>query len=169
MHIRSLSEATFVEIGKQVSLQPITLVPHRPEPGAQPTDCFRNVERKIAKDGGGAQCGYTFHHRFATRIEGLPLYIYLTHHAVWVSPMGELLDITPYPDQRHAPFDRDGKIKFLPDDAATPVMVQGQPAPQPSRFFAVDDNEELKAYVAELNRKEQEACEQIYAQAGRSP
>ncbi|WP_316162843.1 hypothetical protein [Bradyrhizobium sp. SZCCHNRI20481] len=164
MIVRSVSDAIFATIGKQVSQQPIELVVHRPEPWARPTDCFRNVARKIAECGGSAQSGYTFHHRFAQNIEGLPLYIYLTHHAVWVSPEGERVDVTPYPERRHAPLDRNGKIKFLPDDAADPIMVQGQPAPLPLRFFAVDDNKELKDYVAELNRKEQEACRELHSQ-----
>lgn len=165
MVVRSLSDATLAAIGKEVSQQPIALVIHRPEQWAKPTDCFRNVARKIAEDGGGAQCGYTIHHRFAQKIEGLPLYVYLTHHAVWVSPEGELVDVTPYPDPGHAPLDHGKKIKFLPDDTADPVVVQGQPIPLPLRFFAVDDNRELKAYVAELNRKEQEACRALYSKA----
>ncbi|MCK1721254.1 hypothetical protein [Bradyrhizobium sp. 141] len=53
----------------------------------------------------------------------------------------------------------------MPDDTADPVVVQGQPIPLPLRFFAVDDNRELKAYVAELNRKEQEACRALYSKA----
>lgn len=161
MIVRSVSDATFAAIGKQVSQQPIELVAHRPEPWALSTDCFRNVAQKIADSGGSAQCGYTFHHRFAQKIEGLPLYIYLTHHAVWVSPEGERVDVTPYPDPRHAPLDHGGKIRFLPDDTADPVVVHGQPIPLPLRFFAVDDNPELKAYVAELNRNEQEACRKL--------
>jgi hypothetical protein len=40
----------------------------------------------IAECGGDAQCGWTFHHRFADKIEGHLLYIYLSHHAVWLSP-----------------------------------------------------------------------------------
>ncbi|KRQ15562.1 hypothetical protein AOQ71_09260 [Bradyrhizobium manausense] len=165
MLVRSLSDATLAAIGKEVSQQPIELVTHQPKPWALPTDCFRNVARKIAEDRGSAQCGYTFHHRFAQKIEGHPLYIYLTHHAVWVSPKGEFVDVTPYPDPRHAPLDHGKKIKFLPDDTADPVVVRGQPIPLPLRFFAVDDNPELKAYVAELNRKEQEACRSLASQA----
>lgn len=161
MNVRTLSNATLDTIGKEVSQQPITLVIHRPEPWAYPTDCFRNVARKIAESGGSAQCGYTFHHRFAQKIEGLPLYAYLIHHAVWLSPEGELVDVTPYPDPRHAPLDHGKKIRFLPDDTADPVVVRGQPIPLPLRFFAVDDNPALKAYVAELNRKEQEACRKL--------
>lgn len=56
------------------------------------------------------------------------------------------MDVTPYPDPRHAPLGHGKKIKFLPDDTAAPVVVRGQPIPLPLRFFAVDDNPALKAY-----------------------
>ncbi|MGY4473774.1 hypothetical protein ACVILL_001188 [Bradyrhizobium sp. USDA 3364] len=81
-------DAILAAIGKEVSQQAIELVAHQPEPWAQPIDCFRNIARKIAESGGSAQCGFTFHHHFAQKIEGRPLYIYLTHHAAWVSPAG---------------------------------------------------------------------------------
>jgi hypothetical protein len=50
-------------------------------------------------------------------------------------------------------------------DSARPVPAGGQPAPVPLRFFAVDDNKELRPYVDEMNRKEEEACKRLYASA----
>ena len=108
------------------------------------------------------------HHRFAEKIPGHPLYLYLTHHAVWADLDGRLIDVTPYPDARHRPITTVNDPLFLVDDTARPIAAGGQPAPLPSRFFAIDDGPELAAYLAELNRKEREACEKLYASAGTS-
>lgn len=70
-------------IARQMSRQPLGVALHKPESWALPTNCFRNVERKVRESGGRAQFGWTFHHRFAEKIPGHPLYLYLTHHAVW--------------------------------------------------------------------------------------
>jgi hypothetical protein len=164
METRTPTNAAIEAVARQISKQPMGLAFHRPEPWAQASNCFRNVERKVAESGGRAQFGWTFHHRLAEKMAGLPLYLYATHHAVWVSPDGKLIDVTPYPNPRHEPIGQGGDPLFLMDDSAGPVPVGGQPAPLPLRFFAIDDNQELRAYVDELNQKEQEACRQLYSQ-----
>ena len=103
-----------------------------------------------------------FHHRLAEKLPGLPLYLYVTHHAVWRAPDGRLIDVTPYPSDRHKPFCVENSPLFLLDDKAKPVMAGGQPAPLPSRFFAVDDAAGLAEYVDELNRREQSECQELY-------
>ena len=163
METRTITNTAIDAVARQVSKQPIGLALHRPESWAQATNCFRNVERKIAESGGRAQFGWTFHHRLAEKIEGLPLYLYVTHHAVWVSPDGKLVDVTPYPNPRHKPIGQDDDPIFLMDDSARPVPVGGQSAPLPLRFFAIDDSEELRAYITQLNQREQEACRQLYS------
>lgn len=63
--------------------------------------CFFNIPEKIAADGGGVQYGWTIWERPGLLIEG-------EFHAVWVSPVGEFIDITPKRDGEN-------KILFLPD------------------------------------------------------
>jgi hypothetical protein len=166
MRAITLTPATIEGVARQVSSQRVGLAFHKPEAWALPTNCFRNVERKVVESGGRAQFGWTFHHRLAEKIPGLPLYLYLTHHAVWVDPEGRLVDVTPYQDPRHEPIGKDGDPLFLMDDSAKPVPVAGQPAPLPLRFFAVDSGLELAQYIEELNREEQQKCEDLYALGG---
>lgn len=164
METRTLTNAAINAVARQVSKQPMGLALHKPESWAEATNCFRNVERKVAESRGRAQFGWTIHHRLAEKIEGLPLYLYLTHHAVWISPDGKLIDVTPYPNPRHKPVGQGDDPIFPIDDHAQPVPVGSQSAPLPLRFFAVDDSEELKAYIEHLNQREQEACRQLYSQ-----
>lgn len=138
-------------VARQVSGQQIGLVVHKPEPWAEATNCFRNAERKVREAGGRVQYGWTFHHRLAEKLPGLPLYLYVTHHAVWHAPDGRLIDVTPYPDDRHKPYSSGDSPLFLLDDNAKPVMAGGQPAPLPLRFFAIDDTPGLAEYVDEMN------------------
>ena len=80
-------------------------VPVRTELGARPNECFFNVPQKIAKDGGTPQHGWC--------LWELPgLFIEAELHAVWVSPSGEWVDVTPKSN-------REDKILFLPDDTVT--------------------------------------------------
>lgn len=77
----------------------------RPDPGAQPNECFFNVPQKIAKEGGAIQFGWC--------LWELPgLFIEAEVHAVWVSPQGEWLDVTPK-------VNHETKILFLPDNTVT--------------------------------------------------
>ena len=80
-------------------------VPVRPWESSRVDSCFFNLPEKIAVDGGGIQHGWTIWERPDLLVEG-------EFHAVWVSPEGELIDITPK---------RDGEteILFLPDSKRT--------------------------------------------------
>ena len=73
-----------------------------PEFDAIVADCFFNVERKIARDGGSVQYGWCIWSEESILIEG-------EFHAVWKSPKGELVDITPK-------IDGELKILFVPDN-----------------------------------------------------
>jgi hypothetical protein len=77
-------------------------VPVRPRAGSVMDSCFFNLPEKVAADGGSVQHGWTIWERPGLLIEG-------EFHAVWVSPEGEFVDITPK---------RDGEkeILFLPDN-----------------------------------------------------
>lgn len=76
-------------------------VPVRPWAGSKVDSCFFNLPEKIAADGGGVQHGWTIWERPGLLVEG-------EFHAVWVSPAGELIDITPKKDG-------ETEILFLPD------------------------------------------------------
>jgi len=64
-------------------------------------DCYFNVKRKIAKDGGSILYGWTVWEAPKKMIEA-------EFHAVWVSDGGELVDITPHADGER-------RIVFIPD------------------------------------------------------
>ncbi len=58
-----------------------------PEPGAVINDCFNIVQKKILSSGGKRICGWqVLKTKFVIEAEA---------HAVWETPNGELLDITP--------------------------------------------------------------------------
>ena len=74
----------------------------RPEPGAAVNGCFSNVRAKVARDGGRMVCGWQLWEWPHVLVEA-------EFHAVWLSPWGELVEITPKP---HGEND----ILFVPDD-----------------------------------------------------
>ena len=76
-------------------------VPVRPQAGSMIDSCFFNLPEKVAADGGSIQHGWTIWERPSLLIEG-------EFHAVWVSPGGEFVDITPKRDSEK-------EILFLPD------------------------------------------------------
>ena len=148
-------------IAKSISTQQLGLVHHCPENWAKPIRCFENAAHKASINGGRVQFGWTFHHRQVEHIPG-PGYIFLTHHAVWHSPSEALVDVTPYPLQKHRPISPSGSTLFLIDDMAQPIINGKIIAPRPLQFFAVDETPAMQRHVFELNMKEQEQCIAIY-------
>jgi hypothetical protein len=74
------------------------LLPLRVEPYSTQSNCFFNVEEKISRDRGKMIFGWSLHGG---------LFLQAEMHAVWESPTGELIDITPPLDNiPHAPFIR---------------------------------------------------------------
>ena len=65
-------------------------------------DCFGDVQRKIEKDGGTSQYGWQIWEIPRIMVEG-------EFHVVWVSPEGNLVNITP--NSSNMP-----RILFLPDN-----------------------------------------------------
>jgi hypothetical protein len=87
------------------------------------------------------------------------LYIYATHHAVWHAPPdGRLVDVTPYPEEKHRPIQPSGCTLFLVDSAAQPIRTENQIAPLPLKFFALGDDPALAEYLEKLNHEGQERC-----------
>lgn len=64
-------------------------VPVDPVPGATPNSCFSNVAAKVAAAGGSQVLGWTI---WATAVM-----VEAEFHAVWRSPVGELVDVSPRP------------------------------------------------------------------------
>jgi len=80
-------------------------VPVQPASGALTNECFFNVPQKISKDGGTIQYGWCL-----WEVPGL--FIEAEVHAIWVSPSGEWIDVTPK-------VNNEKEILFLPDNTVT--------------------------------------------------
>ncbi|MEI7037828.1 SEC-C domain-containing protein [Fulvimonas yonginensis] len=74
----------------------------RPEPGATVNECFSNVRAKRARDGGRMLCGWQLWEWPRVMVEA-------EFHAVWLSPEGEMVEITPKP---HG----ETQVLFVPDE-----------------------------------------------------
>lgn len=77
-------------------------VPIRTMKNALPSECFPNVENKIKKDGGEIQYGWAIWEWENVMIEA-------EFHAVWRSPEGRLICVSPH--------EYDDRICFLPDNS----------------------------------------------------
>ena len=73
-----------------------------PQANAKENDCFINVERKLTDDGGTCQYGWMIWEWEGVLLEA-------EFHAIWVSPDGKRLDVTPKTDH-------EARILFLPSD-----------------------------------------------------
>lgn len=82
--------------------EPVYL-PYMPEAGAPLNECFPTVDKKVESSSGKKVLGW--------QIWKTPLLVEAEFHAVWESPQGDLIDITP----KSLPL---AKILFLPDETA---------------------------------------------------
>ena len=96
-----ISEQIIVFCGEIDSSNESVHVPVRPSVGADFNECFRNVANHIADHAGEIQYGWIIW-------EKPNLWLNAEFHAVWVSPTGEFIDVTPK-------VDGEGSILFLPD------------------------------------------------------
>ena len=71
--------------------RPPFYVPTVPIVGEKINDCFNVIARKIAKDGGSILYGWAIWEWPTIMVEG-------EFHSVWVSPSGEMIDISPRPE-----------------------------------------------------------------------
>jgi len=74
----------------------------RPEAGATVNGCFSNVRAKCARDGGRMLCGWQLWEWPRVLVEA-------EFHAVWLSPRGDMVEITPKPQGETS-------ILFVPDE-----------------------------------------------------
>jgi hypothetical protein len=152
-----------------ISRQPMGLAYHRPEPWAGLLRCFANAAEKVRREGRGmVRYGWTFHYRVA---EGKGGYLFATHHAVWNTPEGWLVDVTPFhEDPKHHPHGYDGNVLFLVDDAALPVVIGGEMTALSLHYFALGYDARLLEYVEGLRQEEERKCRELYeSMAGLCP
>ena len=100
----SSSNTRIEQLLRRIGVSSHVFVPVRPEPGAKHDECFTAVKRKIESEGGRALYGWS--------IWQSPVMVEGEFHAVWESPTGELVDITPKKNGV-------GQIMFAPDPTAT--------------------------------------------------
>ena len=109
-------------------------------------ECYANCQRKVSRSGGSLQSGWIF----ASRREND--YVIASAHAVWLSPDGVLIDITPIlplekmPEWVVPPLrDTEGHVVFLPDDKAFE---------QPNKLLPLTKNKALLRACRLRNRNE---------------
>jgi hypothetical protein len=106
----------------------VVLVESQPEADAVAQYCFRNVAERISRNGGSTQFGW---YACIVRQNGKPVALIMEHHAVWRTPSGELIDITPFstlPDgaaEGSGELLEEGRIVFVPDDTANLYTIPG--------------------------------------------
>ena len=95
-----------LELSKSIAGDAVArYVPVQPAPVALPNECFFNVPQQVARDQGAIQYGWCLW-------EVLGLFIEAEVHAIWVSPGGEWIDVTPK-------VNHEKEILFLPDNTVT--------------------------------------------------
>lgn len=110
-------------------------VPVRVDPGAKYGSCYFNIQSKIRGKGGQMLWGWTIW-------EEPGFFLEAEHHAVWVSPDDEWVDITPHEEEN--------TILFLPD----PQRVWKR-KPIPSQRFALKDDERLHELLGLSDQRDQ--------------
>jgi hypothetical protein len=99
-----------------------------PDRDASMNECFPNVTAKVEREGGAMLIGWSIW-------ESPGLFVEAEFHAVWRSPEGALIDITPKPA-------RSDNILFLPQPGAT---YAGRQMNNVRRALGVDS--EVEAYL----------------------
>ncbi len=113
-----------------------TFVAYRPGSESLPQECYGNVERQVASQGGEYVVGWAIWER-------PELWVEAEHHAVWRGPDG-LVDITPHGIQ----IDR---VLFLPDPTAP---YAGPNAPRrPNRRRLLEHGGLARAFLAAIDAR----------------
>lgn len=85
---RTISEPILRLCEELVPSNTPTYVPITPDPRANATECFLNVDAKVKREGGETVHGWAIWEWPGVMVEA-------EFHAVWRCPTGELVDITP--------------------------------------------------------------------------
>lgn len=109
-----------------VSVEPIA--------GAETRNCFENVNLVVSSRGGDLVYGWL--------IFELPsIYLEAHHHAVWRTPEGKIIDVTPTEDGER-------RVLFL-SDSTRPYVVGRQ---ERRRMYALSQDEAVQDLVAALDQ-----------------
>lgn len=114
-----------------LSTEPV-FVPVHPVGGAKHDECFDNVRRHSTKEGGESAFGWLVWELRNKWIEGV-------FHAVWRSPRGDLLDITPH-------IGNEQGVLFIPDPTR---VYEGRPVR--SERIALSDDRRVQWTIAFQN------------------
>lgn len=137
-----------------ISKQSLVCVPHLPEAWGEPKQCYQNVNKKIQKDGGHIKYGWIFNLRTVSHIN--QRYLIAEHHVIWHNQNDQFINVTPFHDNPfHHPITFENTLPFLIDDEAPFVEIYQIIAPQPSKFYAMGDDERLIQHVQRITRKEE--------------
>lgn len=94
-------DKTVIDFCRGINNRQPEYVPVFPEQGAKTGECFHNVLRQVERKGGAIEYGWHIAIWPSVYIEG-------EHHAIWRTPDGRGIDVTP-------PVDGVQRILFLPD------------------------------------------------------
>jgi hypothetical protein len=122
-------------------------VKYQPLLGCEIEQCFRNVERQVEVAGGRMETGWAF-------FEEIEVSIHTVAHAIWITPRGDRMDITPWRCSSQK------RILFLPD--ACVAAKRGYTAGW-STVFA---QEPLIRSMAQFNRGLDHLFEQVHGPVG---
>ena len=112
--LRKFIEHDFSGLGEFVEIK------YDPDSGAICDRCFANVLKVVENRGGERIIGWGFN----INPHGFKGLIVAEHHAVWKSPEGELVDISPR--GKHAFLNPAiNAVPFLPDPSATLIIPEG--------------------------------------------
>lgn len=108
------------------------IIPVATEPYCRKNECFDNVEEKVKRDGGSLEHGW--------QVWMWPeLFIEAEFHAVWKSPDGGYLDITPKDRKRPT-------ILFIPDNR---IRYEGLPVDNKRKSISTNQLVDLYLAIAE--------------------
>jgi hypothetical protein len=112
-------------------------VEYSPLAGCVQAYCFTNVEAQIARSGGTLESGWAFR-------ETLDVSMHTIAHAIWITPQGRRMDITPWA------FPPEKRVLFLPD--ASVAAKRGYAAGHRTVFSIDSRVRAAELYELELDR-----------------
>lgn len=103
--------------------------------GALPGECFSNVTIAVEQYGGERVLGWVIWYRPS-------LFIEAENHAVWLTPQGDLVDLTPVPSG-------ETRVLFVRDDTAVPYERVGKN----NRRKALTSDPLVRVWITAANRE----------------
>lgn len=126
----------------------VELVEYKPEKWAEPNRCINNAQQKVGQSSGSVATGFIFCRQCSDALTAVP-------HAIWQSPEGQLIDITPIPEaakqKGYYDVSLDGKLLFVPCETIFVINLEtGNKEVIGIRLLCL--NPKSKKMVAQFNR-----------------